>query len=38
MTLGIKKNHEHNREQIIKTLVNLQYKEMIKIFIEAHLE
>jgi len=26
MTLGIKKNHEHNREQIIKTLVNLQYK------------
>ena len=26
MTLGIKKNHEHNREQIIKTLVDLQYK------------
>ncbi len=26
MTLGIKKNHEHNREEIIKTLVNLQYK------------
>jgi len=26
MTLGVKKNHEHNREQIIKTLVNLQYK------------
>ena len=26
MTLGIKKNHEHNREQIIKTLVNLQYR------------
>ena len=26
MTLGIKKNHEQNREQIIKTLVNLQYK------------
>ena len=26
MTLGIKKNHDHNREQIIKTLVNLQYK------------
>jgi len=26
MTLGIKKNHEHNREKIIKTLVNLQYK------------
>ena len=26
MTLGIKKNQEHNREQIIKTLVNLQYK------------
>jgi len=26
MTLGIKKNNEHNREQIIKTLVNLQYK------------
>jgi len=26
MTLGIKKNHEHNREQIINTLVNLQYK------------
>jgi len=26
MTLGIKKNHEHDREQIIKTLVNLQYK------------
>jgi len=26
MILGIKKNHEHNREQIIKTLVNLQYK------------
>jgi len=26
MTLGIKKNHEHNREQIIKTLVNLHYK------------
>ena len=26
MTLGIKKNHEHNREQIIKILVNLQYK------------
>ena len=26
MTLGIQKNHEHNREQIIKTLVNLQYK------------
>ena len=26
MTLGIKKNHKHNREQIIKTLVNLQYK------------
>jgi len=26
MTLGIKKSHEHNREQIIKTLVNLQYK------------
>jgi len=26
MTLGIKKDHEHNREQIIKTLVNLQYK------------
>jgi len=26
MTLSIKKNHEHNREQIIKTLVNLQYK------------
>jgi len=26
MTLGIKKNHEHNREQVIKTLVNLQYK------------
>ena len=26
MTLGIKKNQEHNREQIIKTLVDLQYK------------
>jgi len=26
MILGIKKNHEHNREQIIKTLVNLQYR------------
>jgi len=26
MTLSIKKNHEQNREQIIKTLVNLQYK------------
>ena len=26
MTLGLKKDHEHNREQIIKTLVNLQYK------------
>jgi len=26
MTLGIKKNHEYNREQIIKTLVNLQYR------------
>jgi len=26
MILGIKKNHEHNREQIIKTLVDLQYK------------
>jgi len=26
MTLGLKKGHEHNREQIIKTLVNLQYK------------
>ncbi len=26
MTLGIKEKHEHNREQIIKTLVNLQYK------------
>ena len=26
MTLGIKKNHNHNREQLIKTLVNLQYK------------
>jgi len=26
MTLGIKKNHEHNREKIIKTLVNLQYR------------
>jgi len=26
MTLGIKKSHEHNREQIIKTLVDLQYK------------
>jgi len=26
MTLGVKKNHEHNREQVIKTLVNLQYK------------
>jgi len=26
MTLNIKKNHEHNREQIIKTLVSLQYK------------
>jgi len=26
MTLGVKKNYEHNREQIIKTLVNLQYK------------
>ena len=26
MTLSIKKNHEHNREKIIKTLVNLQYR------------
>jgi len=26
MTLSIKKNHEQNREQIIKTLVSLQYK------------
>ena len=26
MTLGIKKKQEHNREQIIKTLVDLQYK------------
>ncbi len=26
MTLSIKKKHEQNREQIIKTLVNLQYK------------
>jgi len=26
MILGIKKNQEHNREQIIKTLVDLQYK------------
>ena len=26
MTLGIKKNNEYNREKIIKTFVNLQYK------------
>ena len=25
MTLGSKNNHEHNREQIIKFLINLQY-------------
>jgi len=26
MTLTLKKNHNHNREEIIKTFVNLQYK------------
>ena len=26
MTLGIKKNNEYNREKIIKTFVDLQYK------------
>ena len=37
MTLTLK-NYEYDREEIIRSLVALQYKETIKIFIEEHLE
>ena len=38
MTLTLQRNYDYNRDHIIKSLVALQYKEMIKIFIEEHLE
>jgi len=38
MTLSLKKNYEYNREQLIKSLVNLQYKRNDQNFIEVLLE
>ena len=38
MTLSLKKDYDYNREQLIKTLVLYNIKEMIKVFIEELLE